>query len=263
MKGIEMLKSPIKPIFSRAPIDNDIYFGKKAELLWWWIMSGQIILEAENIEALSDKVIKFSYSGTIINKNDIKLQAVYLIYASGDIALNLEIIKKSDTASIPPRIGWIFDIPSSFGSAKWYGRGPYDSYQDRKVGMLIGNFKSTVTEFNVPQVRPQEMANKSDVRWLSLSTYEGLQFLASGKEPIEANVLPFRYEKLFGEYKYGTDLSIDPSNCIIVGSAQPPLGDGIKNVPNFKQIVNANVRIKFCESKSTSAEDIFNYILPE
>lgn len=175
----------------------------------------------------------------------------------------MEIIKKSDTASIPPRIGWIFDIPSSFGSAKWYGRGPYDSYQDRKVGMLIGNFKSTVTEFNVPQVRPQEMANKSDVRWLSLSTYEGLQFLASGKEPIEANVLPFRYEKLFGEYKYGTDLSIDPSNCIIVGSAQPPLGDGIKNVKNLKQTVNTNVRIKFCESKSTNSEDIFNYSLPE
>lgn len=263
MKGIEMLKSPIRLIFSRAPIDNDIYSGKRADLLSWWKISDQIILESENIKALNDKVIKFSYSATIINKNDISLQAEYLIYASGDIALKMEIIKKSDTASIPPRIGWIFDIPSSFGSAKWYGRGPYDSYQDRKVGMLIGNFKSTVTEFNVPQVRPQEMANKSDVRWLSLSTYEGLQFLASGKEPIEANVLPFRYEKLFGEYKYGTDLSIDPSNCIIVGSAQPPLGDGIKNVKNLKQTVNTNVRIKFCESKSTNSEDIFNYSLPE
>ncbi|MBK6353563.1 MAG: hypothetical protein IPF46_09180 [Saprospiraceae bacterium] len=263
MKDKEMLKSTIKPIFSRAPTDNDIFFGKRAELSSWWLLSDQITVTAENLERINDKVIQFSFASKINFKNDLGLKVKYLIYASGDIELNMDVIAINDSTNLPPRLGWIFDIPSSFGTARWYGRGPYDSYQDRKVGMLIGNFKSTVTEFNVPQVRPQEMANKSDVRWLNLSTFDGIQFLATGKSPIDVNALPFKYERLYGQFKYGTDLPIDPSNCIILGSSQWPLGDGLQNNSKFKSILNANVRIKFCEAKTTNAEDIYNFSLPD
>ena len=50
----------------------------------------------------------------------------------------------------------------------WLGRGPQETYADRKTGALIGLYNATVWEQYHPYVRAQETANHCDVRWVAL-----------------------------------------------------------------------------------------------
>jgi beta-galactosidase len=54
----------------------------------------------------------------------------------------------------------------------WYGRGPFESYWDRKTGAKIGIYTSVVGDLYWPYLRPQENGNRTDVRWLALYSKE-------------------------------------------------------------------------------------------
>jgi beta-galactosidase len=63
---------------------------------------------------------------------------------------------------------------------EWYGRGPHESYPDRKLGARVGRYRGTVAEQQVPYIRPQENGNKTDVRWVALTDDRGVGLLAVG-----------------------------------------------------------------------------------
>jgi beta-galactosidase len=52
---------------------------------------------------------------------------------------------------------------------EWLGRGPHESYQDRKKGARFGLYRGSVAEQHVPYVKPQENGNKADVSRVSLT----------------------------------------------------------------------------------------------
>jgi len=56
----------------------------------------------------------------------------------------------------------------------WLGRGPHESYQDRKTSALVGLYSGSVADQYFAYIRPQENGNKTDVRWLSITNKEGL-----------------------------------------------------------------------------------------
>ena len=55
----------------------------------------------------------------------------------------------------------------------WYGRGPHETYMDRKEGAQVGVYRGTVDEQFVPYVVPEENGNKTDVRWVTLTNTDG------------------------------------------------------------------------------------------
>lgn len=90
---------------------------------------------------------------------------VYTIYANGvvDICDNLYF---NDEIPILPRIGIEMIMPKDLENIKWYGRGPFENYPDRKSSANVGIYKSTVEEQNFPYIIPVECGGKEDVRWL-------------------------------------------------------------------------------------------------
>lgn len=58
----------------------------------------------------------------------------------------------------------------------WYGRGPHATYCDRKTGAKITCHKSTVTALEHRYMRPQENANRTDVRYLTITDRNGYGF---------------------------------------------------------------------------------------
>jgi beta-galactosidase len=54
------------------------------------------------------------------------------------------------------------------GQLRWYGRGPQESYADRKTGYALGLYEGKLADQYHGYIRPQESGNKTDVRWLSL-----------------------------------------------------------------------------------------------
>ncbi|QNN82184.1 beta-galactosidase [Brachybacterium sp. Z12] len=72
-----------------------------------------------------------------------------------------------------PRIGWTFALPSAPDQLDYEGFGPHESYPDTGGGTTFGRWSSTLEEFQVPYVFPQENGNRAGVVRAALSGGEG------------------------------------------------------------------------------------------
>ena len=62
-------------------------------------------------------------------------------------------------------------LPTDFTTMEWYGRGPGESYLDRKSANDCRCLqKDSSMHLYHPYVRPQESGNRTDVRWAKLLT---------------------------------------------------------------------------------------------
>ena len=69
-----------------------------------------------------------------------------------------------------PRLGITMSVPDDFEALEWFGRGPGETYSDRKAAGWIGQFASTVTDQYVDHVLPQEHGNKTNLAWMRLAS---------------------------------------------------------------------------------------------
>lgn len=49
---------------------------------------------------------------------------------------------------------------------RWFGRGPGESYRDKKLSQRVGNWEESVDDLFVDYEYPQEGGNRTDVRWV-------------------------------------------------------------------------------------------------
>jgi beta-galactosidase len=82
-------------------------------------------------------------------------------------------------------------MPGRFNTLTWFGRGPHETYWDRKTGAAIGLYSGPVKEHIHTYVRPQENGNKSDVRWMALTDHDGVGLIAVGIPTIDISAWPF------------------------------------------------------------------------
>jgi beta-galactosidase len=90
-----------------------------------------------------------------------------------------------------PRIGVTFDLDPACSRVEWYGRGPVETYPDRKAGGWIGRFGGDAKDLFFPYIVPQESGNHEDVRWICARDAEGYGLLAVPLQPISASVIPY------------------------------------------------------------------------
>ncbi|KAF2643555.1 family 2 glycosyl hydrolase [Massarina eburnea CBS 473.64] len=75
-----------------------------------------------------------------------------------------------------PRIG-LSGTLHNIAKAKWWGRGPGESYVDKKINQQFGNWESTVDDLWVEYEEPQESGNRTDVRWVEFLGKKGARIL--------------------------------------------------------------------------------------
>lgn len=127
-----------------------------------------------SIEELKDRPFGDSDFHFITNQ-------IWTVYQDGSIELQSS-INSSDAAMILPRIGYSMTIPKEFSEYNYYGRGPINNYDDRKTGQFIELHRSTVADQFVNFAKPQDMANREEVRWSALTDGDkGLVFVATGQ----------------------------------------------------------------------------------
>jgi beta-galactosidase len=167
-EGQELLnqgKGP-KLNFWRAPTDNDV--GSKIfknNIAW-----KQASLEAE-VKFFTAKKLTFGYQVNVtfqLPGIDTTAETVYTV--SGDVKVNVDnTLNASKEKSDLPRFGMRMQLAKEFGKVTYFGRGPWENYQDRKASAFVDLYESTVREQYVPYIRPQENGYKTDVRWLALT----------------------------------------------------------------------------------------------
>jgi beta-galactosidase len=84
-----------------------------------------------------------------------------------------------------------------FERIQWYGRGPWESYQDRKTSSLVGLYEGSIESQAHPYVRPQETGNKTEVRWAKLMKKGITLAIYSTDKLLNINALPYSPEQLF------------------------------------------------------------------
>lgn len=71
------------------------------------------------------------------------------------------------------RIGHSSLLPGEYSNLEWYGRGPHESYSDRKESAVFGIYQSNVSAQHANFVRPCECGGHEDTRWLRVTNGEG------------------------------------------------------------------------------------------
>ena len=110
----------------------------------------------------------------------------YTIYGSGDVVIDTDVTPVEGLPTLP-RVGLQLAVPGGYETMTWYGRGPHESYVDRKGSAAVGVYAGSVDEQYVPYVTPQENGNKTDVRWISLTNEEGCGLLAVAQPLLEVS----------------------------------------------------------------------------
>ena len=87
-------------------------------------------------------------------------------------------------------------VPSDLAIIKWYGRGPQENYPDRKTGYQVGLYQLYLDDFITDYAAPQDNANRSDVRWFSLSGQNGTGIKITGLQPLCFRAWPYSEEDL-------------------------------------------------------------------
>lgn len=156
-----------------------------------------------------------------------RFDIVYRMGGDGQIDVTASFVPEKDDLPDPLRVGLRFDFDPAMDDLSWYGRGPWESYSDRKTGAALGLYRGSVRDQYHDYARPQESGNKTDVRWLSLSDGKGQSLRVTGAQPLSVNALAFPYEDLHlrpqGTWK-SSDIAPRGDGALLIDIAQSGVG---------------------------------------
>jgi beta-galactosidase len=195
--GKELVKWPLGPNFWRVPIDND-KGNRMPERLSVWRRAGQDrTVNSVTAEQLRPQVVRIT-ADALLPAGSAAYKAVYTVYGSGDVVVQSSIEPSQVKLPELPRFGMQMAMPEEFSKMSWFGRGPHETYWDRKTGAAVGEYSGEVEELTHKYVRPQENGNRTDVRWVSLTNKDGVGLLAVGMPLLSVSAWPYPMWELEG-----------------------------------------------------------------
>ena len=177
------------PQFFRAPTDNDKSFGN-------WIAKDWKKTHLDStLSAIPLKDGEYVYHYGEDGASD-KTGSSASAKSGGNIRLCLEVSPQQDgfvdvkatysfEGNLPelPRLGLMLELPRvAYDQVKWYGRGPWENYPDRKQSCPIGWYESSVENQFTHYPRPQDNGNHEDCSYIELTNENGknaLQVIAA------------------------------------------------------------------------------------
>ncbi|MBR2822726.1 MAG: DUF4981 domain-containing protein [Clostridia bacterium] len=202
--GREMLKTPPKPVFWRAPVDNDLGNGMPVRYAQWKIadlyavplgdqkegrIGGSVPEKIQRVTRNGDGSVTFR-SWWMLPGAPVSFCLMEItVFPGGRTEIRLSLDPAEDRGD-PPLFGVSFKTDADFDQIRYYGNGPEENYIDRKEGARLGIFTTTAKKNMTPYLRPQECGNRTGVRWAEVTDFRGrgLRFRGDG---MEFNALPW------------------------------------------------------------------------
>ncbi|MGK7394809.1 MAG: glycoside hydrolase family 2 TIM barrel-domain containing protein [Candidatus Cyclobacteriaceae bacterium M3_2C_046] len=179
----------------------------------------------------------------------------YKFYRDGQIVLDHTIIPHDDMPDWLPKLGLQLTMPKEFNQMKWYGRGPYETYPDRKTGAKVDFYEGDVEDQYVPYLIPQDHGNKTDVRWACLTNQEGIGLLLSGSKLFNLAVHQFSTENL-SRSRYPFQLKQVDYYTVNIDQEVSGVGDTSRSVLTQYQVkpsvYNYQIRLKPYQADGTN-----------
>lgn len=192
--GVTVMNKGIFPCFWRAPTDNDNGGGAKSYVSKWkaaHLDNLSFITESCSVQNITDHPVKLAVVYLGIPKGEenslsrsenpkvlLKVDITYTVYGSGDIIMECNVHPCSDLPPLP-RVGVEFQLEKTIDQIKWYGKGPFECYPDRKAAAHVGVYEQNVGDMHVPYIVPVECSGRADVRWVTFQNKDGFGIYAS------------------------------------------------------------------------------------
>ena len=224
--GKALLEKALIPNFWRPSTDND--FGAKLpeKLLVWQQAWNKRQLDKTEVKPLNGKV-EITTDHLLLN-GDARYTTRYELFEDGTILIENKFEVLSGEHPMLPKFGMQMSLPEEYDQLCWYGRGPFESYWDRKTAANIGIYSGTVEEQFHPYVRPQETGNKTDVRWMSLRNKSGKGLLVIADQPLNMSALHFTTKQLHPANKKAQHHAgeLTPANEVVLNIDLQQMGVG-------------------------------------
>ena len=209
------------PNFYRSPTDNDVGAGVPKSHAMWQYFSDHRRLDA--IRQEGNAIIVDHDMGV----GSVKMQTRWTMASDGAATATVRFVPLRMTLPDPLRVGLAFATPGQqFTQVSWFGRGPWESYADRKTGAVIARWDGKLADQYHDYARPQESGNKTDVRWVQL-TGTGVGLRVTGAQPLSVNALPFPYADLAMKppaQAHSSDIYPHGDGTLLIDAAQVGVG---------------------------------------
>ncbi|MFK8163843.1 MAG: glycoside hydrolase family 2 TIM barrel-domain containing protein [Lewinella sp.] len=186
----------IRPNFWRAPTDNDLGNGMHKWAKVWKQATEQAAPTLRAAPQQTKEGVAFSLDYQLPDEVA-QLSVDYLLSPTGALMVDYHFKAQQDALPNIPRLGMYLTLPNSYTETAWYGRGPQETYWDRKTAGKIGIYAGAIADQFHRYSRPQETGNKTDLRWMRVQSDNLLLTVASTDDQfLNGSVWPFATSEL-------------------------------------------------------------------
>ena len=218
--GKPMICAPVKPTLWRAPTDND----RKVRRTWEGtyalhrvkpdcrgcearVGEGEIAITSRLILAASSMAPAMTLTVTY--------------FFDGDAVRVKTEARVAPEINYLPRFGFEFRTGEEMENLSYFGYGPQEAYEDKRLAARLSLFTTTVTDNFEHYVRPQENSAHYGTRFASLSSYSGKSLFFAGSFSLSSS--HYSPEYLTG-FRHDYELIPEREGTTVIDYRNSPLG---------------------------------------
>jgi len=222
VEDTELLLLPLKLNIWRAPTDNDIHVSKE------WLLDGlnrtHAHLDSMVVEEAPNEILVLT-RGTLAAdgfKPHSAYEIIYHFKSDNTLQIDLHYTALRLETRLP-RLGFSSQLVQAYDEVEWLGRGPQESYPDRKDSAFFGHYAKKISDLYHPYLRPQENGNRSDVLWVTFKGKGSPDISFIGHPFINFNAQFISLENLT-QSDHPSELAWEKRPYIYMDAAQTGLG---------------------------------------
>ena len=145
----------------------------KGNALTSWVVDGREILQAPlepyfwKPENDNQNAAGFARR-TAVWKDATDVTVTYTALSERSILVEVDYQPTSTDKPVMPKFGMRMRLPADYTQIRYYGRGPWENYPDRKQSALLGIYEMPLSEYETEYIHPQDNGNRCDIRWFEI-----------------------------------------------------------------------------------------------
>ncbi len=113
---------------------------------------------------------------------------VYTFYPDGTVDMDVTFVPHTDKLR---RAGIVCGIDPALDIVDYYAYGPFENYNDRKDGVMVGRYSAKASDFAERYVKPQSTGGREGLRELTLTDKEGKGINITTEGNVSFSILPY------------------------------------------------------------------------
>ena len=161
VNGKEMLQAPLEPYFWKPENDNQsaAHFAERTAV-WKDAVDKRTIksIRVEGRQVIAEMSLPVGAD----------LRLTYDLKADGRIMVDMDYQPTATNIPLMPKFGMRMRLPADYTQIKYFGRGPWENYPDRKRSAFLGEYEMTLSDYETEYIHPQDNGNRCDIRWFEI-----------------------------------------------------------------------------------------------